>query len=92
MLVLSRKPHEDILVGKGITIRVLAISGKTVRLGITCPKEIPIRRGEVEPKRQLETNAKGPSATDLVAPCAVASTGRPRSKRSGSLLTLSARL
>jgi carbon storage regulator CsrA len=58
MLVLSRKWHEDIQVGDGITIRVLAISGKKVRLGIVCPKEIPIQRGEIEAKAGLQPAAE----------------------------------
>ena len=59
MLVLSRKQHEDILVGEGITIRVLAISGSKVRLGIDCPKDIPILRGGVEPNPILQPVQSG---------------------------------
>ena len=47
MLVLSRKLQEDIRVGSEITIRVLEISGNRVRLGIECPKEIPVMRSEL---------------------------------------------
>jgi len=37
MLVLSRKREERILIGDVIEIKVVAIHGNRVRLGITCP-------------------------------------------------------
>lgn len=91
MLVLSRKRHEDILVGEGIKIRVLAISGTRVRLGIACPKGILILRGEVELKAGLHTDTNRQSTTESVAPRAVAAIGRHRPRRPRSLLTPSAR-
>ena len=47
MLVLSRKKYQSIVIGDGITVTILEIRGKTVRLGIEAPKEIPIRRCEL---------------------------------------------
>lgn len=47
MLVLSRKRDERILIGTDIEIRIVAIRGDTVRVGIDAPKEIPIHRPEV---------------------------------------------
>lgn len=47
-LVLSRKPGEHIHIGDGlITITVVRIGPNTVRLGITCPKDINIVRSEL---------------------------------------------
>lgn len=46
MLILSRKVGEDLVVGES-RIRVLSSVGDRVRLGITAPFEVPIRRGEV---------------------------------------------
>lgn len=48
MLVLSRKTQEAILVGENIEIKVLAIKGGRVSLGIKAPQSVPVRRLEVE--------------------------------------------
>jgi carbon storage regulator len=47
MLVLSRKPGEEVVVGDNIRLTVVEIHGNQVRLGITAPAEIPIRRQEL---------------------------------------------
>jgi carbon storage regulator len=47
MLVLSRKTNESIVIDGNITISVLQVKGKIVRLGIEAPKDIPIRRKEL---------------------------------------------
>ena len=47
MLVLSRRVQERILIGGGIEISVLRVSGNCVRLGIECERSIPIRRQEL---------------------------------------------
>jgi carbon storage regulator len=50
MLVLSRRTEERINIGQNIEVKVLAISGNRVRLGILAPVEIPILRNELEPR------------------------------------------
>jgi carbon storage regulator len=51
MLVLTRKLDEMIVIGEGIEVKVLGVSGNRVRLGITAPPEVFIRRvSENEPK------------------------------------------
>jgi carbon storage regulator len=47
MLVLARKPGEAIRIGHGITVHVVEIRGKQVRLGIEAPAEMPIHRSEI---------------------------------------------
>ena len=47
MLVLSRRPEEALVIGEGITVRVLEIKGRTVRLGIDAPPEVRIQRREI---------------------------------------------
>ena len=39
MLVLSRKQHQDIVIGDDIKITVLKVKGNTVRLGIEAPRD-----------------------------------------------------
>lgn len=46
MLVLTRKENEDIEVG-AYKIHVVKIRGKSVRIGIIAPREVPVHRGEV---------------------------------------------
>ena len=48
MLVLSRKAGEEIVVNNGeITISVLGITGKRVRLGVSASSRIPVHRKEI---------------------------------------------
>jgi carbon storage regulator len=48
MLVLSRGNNETIVFPSlGISIEIVSISGKRVRIGIDAPKDIPVHRGEV---------------------------------------------
>lgn len=47
MLVLSRNVGEAILIGDNISIVVLGVSGRQVRLGITAPKGVAVDREEI---------------------------------------------
>lgn len=47
MLVLARKKGETIQIGNNITLKVIDISGDTVRLGIAAPKSVELVRGEL---------------------------------------------
>jgi carbon storage regulator CsrA len=49
MLVLSRKLGERITIGDDIEVKVLAVQGGRVRLGITCPTDVRILRAELAP-------------------------------------------
>lgn len=54
MLILSRKVGEAIIIGDNVNITVLSSAGKTIRLGIEAPKEIPVHREEIYNKLQQE--------------------------------------
>jgi carbon storage regulator CsrA len=58
MLVLSRHKDEDVRLERGgvvlATIKVVRISGDTVRLGLSADKDIDIHR----PERKAKTRAK----------------------------------
>lgn len=56
MLVLTRKQSEKIRIGNNITITVIRMKGKSVRLGIEAPNSISVLRGE------LAFDAKGDNA------------------------------
>ena len=47
MLVLTRKLGENISIGDNITIKVISIKGKQVKLGIDAPKSLQVHRGEI---------------------------------------------
>ena len=47
MLVLTRKPGEKVVIGKGITVTVVEVMGNKVRVGIDAPGQVRILRGEL---------------------------------------------
>jgi len=49
MLVLTRKNGELISIGDGIQIKVISVSNNRVKIGIEAPREVPVRRGELDP-------------------------------------------
>jgi carbon storage regulator len=54
MLVLSRKETEELVISDQIRIRVLRISGGTIRLGIEAPKDVSVRRAELAAREPME--------------------------------------
>jgi len=78
MLVLTRKQNEKICIGDSITITVLRMKGKAVRLGIEAPREVGVMRGELV--FELETEA----ATDE---CEVAKTKKKASRSAATSTT-----
>lgn len=71
MLILSRRTDESIVIGEAkpgavipvgnqVTITILSVKGKQVRIGITAPPEIVVHREEVHDRiaeqiKELET-------------------------------------
>jgi carbon storage regulator CsrA len=47
MLVLSRKSEAEIYIGPDITVKVLEIHKRQVKLGIEAPSRFSVRRAEV---------------------------------------------
>lgn len=48
MLVLSRNLNEEIIIGGNIRVKIIAIRGGRVRLGIQAPDDVRVRRSELE--------------------------------------------
>lgn len=47
MLILQRRPGEQILIGTDIIVTICNIDGEKVRIGIDAPRHIPIVRREL---------------------------------------------
>jgi len=47
MLILTRKIGEGLMIGDDISIIILAVRGKQIRLGIEAPADIPVLRSEL---------------------------------------------
>lgn len=68
MLVLSRKPGQRIVVNGNIEIEVTAVAGRTVRIGITAPRDVSIVRAEL---REQDRSAGRAAILPLPAPAAI---------------------
>jgi carbon storage regulator len=60
VLVLTRKAGQSVIIGDGIEVTVLSVSGDKVRIGVTADKEVPIYRNEVH-ERMAEEQKKAPA-------------------------------
>ncbi len=47
MLVLTRKPKQQIIIGDDIVVNVVEVQGDNVRIAIEAPKNVKIYRGEI---------------------------------------------
>ena len=47
MLVLTRREGERIALGDDIVVTVVSIQGNKVRIGVSAPDDVAIRRGEL---------------------------------------------
>ena len=50
MLVLTRKQQQQIKIGDQITVTILKVKGRTVRVGIEAPREMRVVRAELPPE------------------------------------------
>lgn len=64
MLVLTRKPRQQIMIGDNIIINVVEVQGENVRIAIDAPRDIKIYRGEIYRAIQ-EENLKAAQKLDV---------------------------
>jgi carbon storage regulator len=62
MLVLTRRTGEWISIGEDVVVKVLAVKGDHVQLGIEAPREVPVHRSEIREQILAETRAARESA------------------------------
>ena len=67
MLVLSRKPGEKVVIGNGITVTVVAVTGNKVRVGIDAPDDVGILRPELACGQEEPAGRDEPA--DPACPC-----------------------
>lgn len=58
MLVLSRKPSEKVMIGKDITVTILSINGRSVRIGFDAPGDIEVDREEIFNRKENDKRNK----------------------------------
>jgi carbon storage regulator CsrA len=47
MLILTRRPTQTVAIGSDITVTVLEIRGRQVRLGVNAPRSVTVLREEI---------------------------------------------
>ena len=65
MLVLTRHIGEKIFIGDDVTVTVLELKGRHVRIGIEAPREIPVYREEIYQrilKERATDNTQAPAS------------------------------
>lgn len=74
MLVLSRRPGEEIIINGNIRVTVVSVKGDRVRLGIEAPASVPVDRAEIHARRIEFQEVKVPAGhpDDETAPIGVA--------------------
>ena len=70
MLILSRRTDESIVIGDEVTITILSVKGKQVRIGIDAPPDVSVHREEIYKKIQDGERPEGGAANAGEVPAA----------------------
>ena len=54
MLILTRRVGESLMIGDDVSLTVLGIKGRQIRLGINAPMDVPVHREEVYERIKAE--------------------------------------
>lgn len=65
MLVLTRKPRQQIMIGDRIVVNVVEVQGDNVRIAIEAPRDVKIYRGEIYRAIQDENKKAAVPLADL---------------------------
>ncbi|KGX93953.1 carbon storage regulator [Pontibacillus halophilus JSM 076056 = DSM 19796] len=66
MLVLNRKVNESIRIGDDIEVKVLAVDGDQVKIGIGAPNSIDVYRQEIYMRIQEENQEASASTINVI--------------------------
>jgi len=69
MLILSRRTDESIVIGDEVTITILSVKGKQVRVGITAPPDVSVHREEIY--QRIQSGDPSENASDTSSDAAV---------------------
>jgi len=58
MLILTRRVTESVKIGPDITVVVLGVKGRQVRIGIDAPKDVAVHREEIVDKIKHEGSSR----------------------------------
>jgi carbon storage regulator len=59
MLILTRRIGETLRIGSNVSVTVLAIRGRQVRIGITAPESVTVHREELYERLRSERTLRG---------------------------------
>lgn len=65
MLILTRRVGEVVCIGDKTRVTVLGVKGNQVRIGFTCPDEVPVHRQEIYERIQAERAAAAPGQLNI---------------------------
>jgi len=54
MLILTRRVGETLMIGDEVTVTVLGVKGKQVRIGVNAPREVAVHREEIYERIKAE--------------------------------------
>lgn len=77
MLVLTRKPGEQIIIGHGIRVTVVSVGPGRVKIGVEAPPEVRVDRAEIHERVLAEQGVDvldtvGRAVADVTSPTMVA--------------------
>ena len=67
MLILTRRVGETLMIGCPVTVTVLGVKGKQVRIGINAPKDLAVHREEIYQRIRREQEGHKDAPTDAGA-------------------------
>ena len=67
MLVLSRRIGEEIVIDNQIRVKIVAIQGNRVKLGVVAPEDVTVHRDEIHRKRMEFADAPVHQDTPVLA-------------------------
>ena len=57
MLILTRRTGEKLIIGEDVTVTMLGVKGRQVRIGIDAPRDVEVHREEISQRILKEKKA-----------------------------------